>query len=173
METYFTSDWHLGHKNIIEFSNRPFANVQEMDAALVNNWNSLITNADTTYVLGDVSFHSLPKTMELVGSLNGKKVLIWGNHDAKFRGNTFFESLFSATYDIHELKLAPMQYLILCHYPFDDWNAKYHGSYHAHGHKHSSAPTQFSRGKRLDVGVDAWDYKPVSLDQLVEVFQGL
>lgn len=78
---WICADLHFSHRNIIAYENRPFASVDEMDKALIRNWNSVVGKEDKVFVLGDVSFASKPKTVELVGQLNGYKVLIMGNHD--------------------------------------------------------------------------------------------
>jgi len=78
---YFTADTHLGHKNVIEYSTRPFINAEEMDEVLIKNWNSLVQPCDEVYHLGDFSFHKPAKTAALLNKLNGQKYLIQGNHD--------------------------------------------------------------------------------------------
>ena len=76
MNCWFTSDLHFGHKNIIKYANRPFANVEEMNAALIKNWNELVKPEDYVYVLGDVSFMRMKDTLNILQQLNGKKGLI-------------------------------------------------------------------------------------------------
>lgn len=78
---FFTSDLHFGHKNIIRFDNRPFSTVEEMDEALIRNWNAKVSDEDTVYVLGDISWYNDAKTSEIINSLHGHKILIKGNHD--------------------------------------------------------------------------------------------
>lgn len=55
---YFTSDLHLGHKNIIKLCDRPFASLEEMDETLIANWNQVVTNGDTIYIVGDLMFRT-------------------------------------------------------------------------------------------------------------------
>ena len=81
MSVYFIADTHFGHKNIIEYENRPFGNVEEMDKVLIKNWNNTVSKADTVFMLGDFSFYGKEKTMNICQSLNGKKILVMGNHD--------------------------------------------------------------------------------------------
>jgi len=79
LNIFFTSDTHFGHKNILKYCNRPFVNVEEMDEVMIERWNGRIGKNDSVYHLGDFSFSSNPKTY--FERLNGKKILIIGNHD--------------------------------------------------------------------------------------------
>ena len=81
MPIFFTADTHFGHRNILEYENRPYSCIEEMDEALICNWNRAIGPRDTVYHLGDVSAHKIDKTREILGRLNGKIYLIQGNHD--------------------------------------------------------------------------------------------
>ena len=78
---YFTADQHFGHANIIKLCSRPFSDVQEMDEALIENWNRRVTNGDTIYIIGDLLFRNSVPTEEYLQRLKGKKHLILGNHD--------------------------------------------------------------------------------------------
>lgn len=75
---FITSDFHFGHANIIRYCRRPFASVEEMDRELVERYNSLVTDLDTVYVLGDVT---MGRDLGLAGTLRGRKKLLMGNHD--------------------------------------------------------------------------------------------
>lgn len=70
---FFSSDLHFGHKNIIKYCTRPFESVEEMNKKLIENWNSVVTNDDTVFFLGDAGFGSVTKICECVKRLNGKK----------------------------------------------------------------------------------------------------
>ena len=78
MKTFFTSDLHFGHANVIKYSLRPFADVDAMNAALVNNWNAVVGADDRVFILGDLSF--LPQSMLVyyLGAMNGRKCLFTG-----------------------------------------------------------------------------------------------
>ena len=78
---FYIADWHYNHANILSYDNRPFKTVEEMDAALVERWNATVTSADTVYVLGDMFWGGETKAVPVLDSLNGKKILIKGNHD--------------------------------------------------------------------------------------------
>ena len=78
--TYFTSDQHFGHFNIIRLCGRPFETVEEMDEALLSKWNAKVKADDTVYILGDLFFRAA-KVEPILKALNGRKHLIVGNHD--------------------------------------------------------------------------------------------
>jgi metallophosphoesterase len=86
--TYFTSDLHFGHANIMKFhpNFRKFQNINDMDNTLIRLWNSRVNPCDEVYNLGDVSFHKdFEQTLKILKRLNGKHVLILGNHDQEIR----------------------------------------------------------------------------------------
>ena len=81
MSNFYISDMHFGHKNCIAFDNRPFTSVEEMDAAMIANWNQAVSSGDTVYILGDMCWGKQSRAIEIMRQLNGDKVLIKGNHD--------------------------------------------------------------------------------------------
>jgi calcineurin-like phosphoesterase family protein len=81
MKTFFFSDPHFGHYNIIEYQNRPFKTTDEMDATMIENWNRVVGTQDRVFLLGDVSMHSLDKTCKILERLHGRITLVIGNHD--------------------------------------------------------------------------------------------
>ena len=82
---YFTSDLHLGHAEIVGMSKRPFSSVEEMDEALIENWNSRVHKNDDVYILGDLIYKSARPPEEYLSRLRGKKHLIFGNHDLSWK----------------------------------------------------------------------------------------
>lgn len=81
MKFFTIADTHFGHANIIKYCNRPFETVEEMDKALIKNWNETVSNEDTVLVLGDFGLGKKEYIASIVKQLNGKKILIMGNHD--------------------------------------------------------------------------------------------
>ena len=81
MKFFIISDTHFGHESVIKYCNRPFSSVEEMDATLIKNWNETVSNRDTVLHLGDFGFGKKEYIREIIGKLNGKKILIKGNHD--------------------------------------------------------------------------------------------
>ncbi len=149
MTIWFTSDTHFGHANIIKFMNRPFANTDEMDEAMIETWNNTVQAKDVVYVLGDFSFHNVKKTNVILDRLKGNHLLVKGNHDS--RRNLKKTHGWGWVKDYYELRHEG-QLTVLSHYPFQVWRDSHRGSWHLHGHSHGTLP---QRGKRMDVGVDA------------------
>ena len=169
---FVTSDLHFGHKNIIKYTNRPFADVQEMDASLIDNWNRIVKNNDEVYILGDFTMQNESVAESLLLRLNGRKYLIRGNHDyfaKNYRGDALL-----LVEDYFELKVKK-RIFVFSHYPFVEWNRSRHGSYHLHGHQHKHADYnlwQRHEGiRRYDVGVDANGFTPVPLEKIVGFFE--
>jgi calcineurin-like phosphoesterase family protein len=158
---WFTSDQHLGHRNIIKYCNRPFSSVEEMDERIIVLWQSIVMPEDIVYVLGDFSFHEPSKTTKILSRLPGHKVLIKGNHDNKKRLNKIRG--WGSIKDYHELKFGETR-VVLCHYPIQEWRAKGKGSFHLHGHSHGR---QSPNMRRLDVGVDSWDFYPLCEQEII------
>lgn len=122
METYFTSDLHLGHANILRFQNRPFDSVEDMNIKLIQNYNSMVHKNDLVYILGDLTYKiSVEESNMLIQQLKGRKVLIRGNHDLKYDS-----SLFEDILDYKEFNQEKIKY-VLMHYPLMEWNGSYKG----------------------------------------------
>lgn len=170
---WFTSDWHLFHKNIIDYSHRPFRfadgqpDLMAMHEALVANHNAVVKPGDRVYFLGDLAFpkkltegHALYKLLE---RFNGQKFWVKGNHDSselvKRVGHVFVKVA-----DYLDVKIGE-QYIALSHYPMLRWNRGHYGAWMLHGHCHGELRYPFN-GKIIDVGVDAHAYAPVSFDAI-------
>lgn len=163
MSDWWIADPHFGHANIIRHCDRPFKDVIEMDLRLIDNWNELVKEDDTVYLLGDVALGSANKIARYLYQLNGKIHLIVGNHDkAVLKGacGMRFESI-SNLKEIWVHDEGKKQKIVMCHYPMLTWNKSNHGAWHLHGHCHGTL-TVTSDALRLDVGVDCHEYKPVS-----------
>ena len=169
---FFTSDTHFNHPKIIEYGNgRPFGTYEEMEAVIVNNWNSVVGKGDLVYFLGDFCLTYGKKDLGLVdrllSSLNGNKILVAGNHD---RDEVTKNPRWSTVKDIMNIKSAIDDTpIVLCHYPMRSWNKMAYGSFMLHGHTHFNMPNP--PGKIMEVGVDGWDYTPVSIKQVHEFME--
>lgn len=160
---YFTSDLHFGHANIIKSCKRPFDSVAQMNEQLIARWNGTVKPDDTVYCLGDWVFKGSQETaLNLVRQLNGHITLIAGNHDDRYR--KAYQQFAITVLDYKELKYDGELY-VLCHYPFDSWRNAGHGSFHLHGHCHGTVKPGYYQ-RRIDVGVDDFDFRPVSIEAL-------
>lgn len=170
MKTFFTSDHHFGHKNIIEYSQRPFANVEEMDEYMIEVWNRMVEPDDTVYHLGDFTLGNGATAIKYFEQLNGQiKILtnIW-HHDKRWI--KYLQNKWHKLW-MHIEPLPPMVVLenkppiVLCHYPIARWDRKHYGSWHLHGHSHGE---YLGKGFIMDVGVDANNFTPVSMETVKE-----
>lgn len=178
-EIFFTSDLHFGHQNIIKFCNRPWETTEEMDEALIKNWNSVVKEDDMVFDLGDFAFAPNWRWKELLNRLNGHHYLILGNHDiTRWPGDKVME-LFDGVYSQLHLKIDGNQ-VYLNHYPFLCYAGTYRNpevaTIQLFGHVHSNSSSVGKDCYRLnnlfpyqyDVGVDNNNYTPVSWNVIQE-----
>lgn len=181
MPTWFTSDLHFGHKNIIKYEGRPFNDVDEMNHALVDNWNRTVGPDDVVWIVGDFAMGKIVDTLPIAKDLNGKKLLVPGNHDRCWHGHYDLQS--SEQFDkfcdwrdrYEEVGLSiqsPYETITadnwpmvrdhtvvfnMSHFPYES-DGRYpgvvdHGNWLVHGHVHSEWRM---KGKQINVGIDAW-----------------
>lgn len=143
MTNYFIADLHFGHQNIMAFDNRPFSSIEENDAALIENWNEVVSIDDDVYILGDISWYNSTKTIEIFKQLNGKLHLIKGNHDTKVLKNPKLRDLFVEICDYKEITDDDGMGIILCHYPMPTFKNHYYNWIHLYGHVHITWEADF------------------------------
>ncbi len=164
MNTFFTADLHLGHDNIRRHCRRPFATVEEMDDAIVANWNKAVGAHDLVYIVGDFAWKHHNTHL---ARLKGKKILVTGNHDKMsldcLRNFTEVHQLLARTFD--------KQLVVMCHYCMTVWHSSCHGAWHLYGHSHGRIKEQ-PNIPRCDVGVDVWDFFPVPWEAIRLKLQG-
>lgn len=185
---FFTSDWHIGHKNILKFCERPFKDLSHMHEVLINNYNSTVPEDGVCYFLGDMGLCKSEVMQKVISRLNGTKILILGNHDGnvnKMYRMGFDAVMYGATLWIANEKVT------LTHCPLiglvreniegmrgaqkgEGWHGQFRhsryalnneGQFHLHGHIHSpnGGKSEKIKGRQYDVGVDANDYRPISI----------
>lgn len=166
MTVYFTADNHFGHKRILILGKgRPFSSIEEMEETMIKNWNSVVQKGDRIYYLGDFSWSEDQGRIDrILRKLKGEKFLISGNHDSKA---VIRSSYWSQVWQYRELKIEG-QKIILCHYPFEEWNGSWRNSWHLHGHCHGNLPVRQDL-KRLDIGVDCYDFTPISFEHVKSI----
>jgi len=205
MKTFFTSDQHFGHSNIIKFEplNRVdeqgvmFASVEQMDEFLVGRWNEVVGVDDLVYCIGDMSYKQ-ETLRRLIPRLNGRKILIVGNHDPYFERmvsgdkrkmdlaqQRAREAGFESVHTELEIDVDGIGRVRLNHYPYapleegDELFAKFlelrpeptGEAMLIHGHVHSQWLCKQLRDRPLmvNVGVDNWQLRPVSVEDLQAV----
>jgi len=185
MAIYYIADLHLGHENVIEFDNRPFLNVEEMNNTLISNWNSKVTNDDFVYILGDFAWAKENMWPEILSKFNGIKTLIRGNHDPK----EFSKESKKYLADIKDYKEITDngRRVIMCHYAIPFHRSAYNDNcYMLYGHVHVTRENDFleklkkevmdscsksgdAKGNFINVGcMMPWmNYFPRTLDEII------
>jgi len=175
MATFFSADLHFGHSGIIDFCDRPFEDVSEMNRVLIKNWNSRVSNDDHVYIAGDLFYGGRDaagqnEAIEIVKKLNGILHLIAGNHDFPYLKNMEYHYLFADVDQVRYLKHEG-EHIFICHYPMAEWSGYYRGSWHIYGHIHNDkkGPAyQYlkTQEKALNAGVDICGFMPVTFEEL-------
>lgn len=168
---FFTSDTHFGHRNIIKYCERPFSCIEEMDDALIANWNRVVGKDDIIFHLGDFAMGGSAEWSRLLQKLNGKIYLILGNHDLKTIGAGFSRLEGVAMQMLINVK---GQIIYLNHYPFLCYGGSYRNTWQLYDHVHTGPANRGLDVPRLkmmlptqyDVGVDNNNYIPVSFEQV-------
>jgi len=173
---WFTSDTHFYHKNVIEYCNRPFATVEEMNEKLIERWNLCVKPDDTIYHLGDFIFAGRNKLRPILDRLNGQIILVQGNHDHSDHVRLFKKVIPSLGIEIAQRNVN------LSHYPYWydpleqlDGGGRYkerrlidNGEWLLHGHVHHH--WKF-KARMINVGVDVWNYAPVAESEIARIIK--
>ena len=184
---WFTSDLHFGHENIIRYCHRPFADVAEMHEVLVGRWNERVDRDDEVWVLGDVAMGPIEQSLSLVRQLQGRKVLVTGNHDRCWPGHPRRPDEWEERY--RDAGFAEIQHgtveteiggetVLAGHFPYEGDSHDEDrftgarpvddGKWLLHGHVHTRWKVC---DRQINVGVDVWDYAPVSEDTLEAIIR--
>ena len=164
MTTWFTSDSHYSHANILGYSQRPFDDVRDMDESLIMNWNACVQPGDLVYHLGDFALCDAERATKIAKRLAGNKYLIFGNHDKRLRKDKEFLAQWVWAKDYAEIEVEK-QKIVLCHFAFRTWNGSHRGSWNLFGHSHGSLKDD-PRSLQIDVGVDCHSYYPISFEEV-------
>ncbi|SEO27868.1 Calcineurin-like phosphoesterase superfamily protein [Paracoccus alcaliphilus] len=165
MTTWFSADSHFGHANIITFCNRPCADVEAMDTHILAQYRARVGPEDDFWILGDFAISKVQgghrrEIAEIFQKIPGRKHLILGNHDKAWVRALGWNSI-RDTADV----TVEGQRLFLFHYPMITFPGARHGALQLFGHVHDN--WQGSRNS-VNVGVDVWDFRPVSLPEIKE-----
>lgn len=155
---YVVADTHFNHTNIINYCNRPFNNVDEMNKKIIDNWNRIVNNDDIVYHLGDFGMGSFEELKLIFDKLNGNKYLVMGNHDLK-RGKNFYLKL--GFIDVYK-KQYQIGSILLTHYPKEINNDLF--NYYGHIHNEEEKK-EFLDGKHMCVSLEKNNYMPILIDK--------
>lgn len=168
MTIWFTSDQHFGHKNIIHYCDRPFLDVQHMEDELVARHNDVVKDGDTVYHLGDFALDGRLVSRVLARE-RGEHHLICGNHDrchpchsgaARETRRYLMYGFKTVNRELHHMPYVPDDRHGV---RYAEWRPEDRGEWLLHGHVHGEWKT---RARMINVGVDVWGYRPVSLETL-------
>ncbi len=168
---YFTSDLHFFSKKSLCVGGREFPSAQERGEFLAEQWNRTVAAEDEVYLLGDISNGSGEETGRMLERLNGRKYLIIGNNDRYLDDPAFDRSVCRWYRQYYELRAMDTRF-ILFHFPIEVWTGYKKDRVHLHGHLHREKPV-WEPIRRYEVGVDAHDGRPVSIEEIWEAVKDL
>ena len=175
---YYIADMHFGHKNVLRFDKRPFADTDLMDEVLIHNWNERVTDEDTVYVLGDAFWKNEESSVKIIQRLNGHKHLIRGNHDRVHGRLRFHWESIEQYAEINDGNTL----VIMSHYPIMFYKNQHYGSVMLYGHVHNTREWQLVekwKHEQWDMGIpsrlinvgcmmDYMRYTPRTLEELLD-----
>lgn len=160
LPVWFTADTHFNHAGAMGQFKRPFGSVADMNETMVARWNDTVGPDDEVWHLGDFALRTnADQVSALLRRLHGRKHLVIGNNDGP---DTVARPEWASVQAYAEIALDDTR-LVLCHYAFRTWNGMYKGAVNLHGHSHGQLA---GMTRQVDVGVDVWDFRPVSLAQI-------
>lgn len=174
MIDFFYSDAHFGHDIILELAHRPFSSIEEHDVALIEYYNEIVRPRDNVLWLGDGFLCNAERAQRIVNSMNGRKLSMLGNHDRSARwlarlGFTVIDGELLLQIGRHSARVSHFPYAGTPHAKGEDERClelrpkRRQGEVLIHGHVHSK---DIYRDNAVHVGVDAWDYRPVSVKEV-------
>jgi len=171
---FYIADLHFGHTEILELDKRPVSNVEENERLLTHNWNEVVTNHDTVYVLGDSSYYGCDKTASIFRKLHGNKVFIRGNHDKwmneyelRCKGIQFRDII-----TLDDYVAGKQTKVVVSHYPIAVWDKQFDGGYQLYGHIHLNkhvitAHSEMARSFNVGCMTRLMNYTPRTLEDII------
>lgn len=168
MKIMVVSDPHFNHTNIIPYSNRPFNSLREMDAAIINNWNRVVSDDDVVLCLGDFCFGTKDNIPYYTRQLNGRKILIKGNHDRSrsLYLDAGFQDVLSE-FILHPGQAGNKKTILFCHKPRIGIRGDV-ANIHGHIHEQTLDPTIFELENYFNVSVENINYTPIDLQEIIK-----
>ena len=199
---WFSADQHFSHANCIRFCHRPFQTADQMDAAMIRNWNEVVRPEDTVYIIGDFIWRGgKGYKKRIIDQLSGQKILILGNHDGKTdQPHSYLGMGYKEVYSHHTTLTIAGQEVLLCHYPYNPnmtkwqlfiyrlkncWKFWRRDKYPFFKHIEKRPVDEGKwllcghihdhwkfKGKQINVGVDVNEFYPVSIDAIAKIIGG-
>lgn len=154
MKIFVISDSHFNHGNIIKYCNRPFETIDEMNNTMIKNWNSVVSNDDKVFHLGDVGLGGREKTEAIIKSLKGRKVLIRGNHD-NFTDSAYLNMGFE---EVYKYPIIWNNFIMMSHRPLE--LSETTPFFNLYGHIHTDERYQDTKTSKC-VSVERINYTPL------------
>ena len=172
-KNFFIADLHLGSERILKLCHRPFKSVDEQDEAVAMNWRGAVNEGDTAYVLGDLAEGDYERTVRILSTLPGRKILVVGNHDDQESLSHYRKAgLFEAIVTYAKAKESGKE-IILSHYPIMDWENRQFGSVLIYGHIHNKdlpeISTYYKDKPCYNCGADVIGFTPRTLEELRKI----
>lgn len=169
---FYTSDTHFNHHNILSMQPRSFGSIEQHDEHLIARWNAVVGPFDVVYHLGDfaLGLNNPERIREIFARLNGRKFLVYGNHDVRRDGDlhpTILGLDWAARPEALMFVRDEGQHIVLSHYAQRAWQGHLKGHWHFFGHAHGRLE---SLGRSRDVGVDLpdVDFTPRTFKELTK-----
>lgn len=174
-KTFLISDLHLQNENIIKYCNRPFTDANDQTEQLIANWNATVTSEDTTIVLGDFIMGAADNVGTLLYRLNGKIILVQGNHDTPKKLEIYAQH--PEKIQVHQLYHFPYKnlYFICCHFPlvhpdFASMIARDNSEVvYCFGHVHEKTPHINLEDHSFNMSADVVNFTPVNIDSIYSI----
>lgn len=182
-DIWFSSDSHYGHENIIKYCDRPFKDADHMDEVMIERWNDRVAEDDVVFHLGDVAMGDITRSLPKIARLNGKIIMISGNHDRTFSKMTktrqaqwlpeYEKYFYTVLGDFGTVLQVKDQLVRVSHFPYDGDHTdddRYRSVrpvddgmllIHGHTHSHERLSESVKGTVQYHVGVDAHDFYPV------------
>lgn len=161
-KTFVIADTHFGDTNILKYEKRPFKTKEEMDLELIARWNEKVSKQDRVFHLGDVGCYPKEKMGDLLGQLNGKKILILGNHDTYLSAQEWRTCGFE---EVYTYPIVYDEFIVMQHQPPQYINDAM-PFYYLYGHVHGTKMYPTITPQSACVCVERWDYAPVNLETI-------
>lgn len=170
MKRFYIADMHFFHEKVIENCGRPYKTLKEMHDDIIVKWNKKVGKNDMVYIIGDVASPSnedeMTGVIEILKILNGKKILVVGNHDRESIKNFKFRKCFIDIKEYFRIYDGSKK-VVMFHCPMESWEGDKKGVIHIHAHTHNEPISK--KENRYNAGVDVLGFEPKTLNELIEL----